>query len=250
MQLKITENQLKLAEINHLIPPQAESATPPPVSPLKFESVIAPSSTPAPSMQQCSTLEQLRGRKKAGANLPNNYLFSAKGIVEYEKLDLPEFVCGFLEFCKEQPEPSKAFLLKHLQLLMERAVTYSWSSVRNFHLSVNNAVEQGRLSWVSADGIRARAQTFSTHQDLRSAVSSSRPHVTSQTRPRTNKDNYCREWNYSGESTCNMSDASYKFSHRCRVCDSSDHAMLTCAKHKYPIPSASLSTPSPADQAS
>ena len=44
-------------------------------------------------------------------------------------MELAEFVCGYLEFCKEQPESSKASLFKHLHLLMERAITYSWSSV-------------------------------------------------------------------------------------------------------------------------
>ena len=84
-------------------------------------------------------------------------------------------MCGYLEFCKEQPELSKAPLLKHLHLLMEHARTYSWSSVRNFHLSLNNAIEQGGLSWQSYESIHERAQTFFTHQDLRSNfVTSSR----------------------------------------------------------------------------
>ena len=94
-----------------------------------------------------ATLDQLRAKKKASCSVPNNFLFSAKGMVDYDKLDLAEFSCSFLEFCKEQPELSKAWLLKHLQLLMERAITYSWSSVRNFHLAIHNAVEQGGLTW-------------------------------------------------------------------------------------------------------
>ena len=53
------------------------------------------------------------------------------GTVDYDKLDLAEFVSGFLEFCKEQPESSQPSLLAHLQLLMDRAITYS--SVRKFH---------------------------------------------------------------------------------------------------------------------
>ena len=32
--------------------------------------------------------------------------------------------------------------------------------------------------------------------------------------------------------------------HRCRVCDSPDHAVLTCAKRKYPIPSSQSSSAS------
>ena len=49
------------------------------------------------------------------------FSFSSKGTVDYDKLDLAESVSGCLEFCKTQPEPSKAPLLNHLQLLMDRA---------------------------------------------------------------------------------------------------------------------------------
>ena len=154
-------------------------------------------------------------------------------------------MCGYLEFCKEQPESSKAPLFKHLHLhlLMERANTYSWSSIRNFHLFVNNAVEQGRLSWHSFESICERAQTFFTHQDLRSNQSNS-SHNSSQPALGKAKDLLCKEWNYTGKCSCAVSDANYKAFHRCRVCDSQDHAMLTCAKGKYPIPSSQSSSSS------
>ena len=51
---------------------------------------------------------------------------------------------------------------------MERSITYSLSSLRNFHLSVKAAVEQDHLSWLSSDSIHELAQTFFTHQDLHS----------------------------------------------------------------------------------
>ena len=152
-------------------------------------------------------------------------------------------MCGYLEFCKEQPESSKAPLFKHLHLLMERAITYSWSSVRNFHLFVNNAVEQGRLSCHSFESIRERAQTFFTHQDLRSNQSNSSRNGSQPARGKA-KDLLCKEWNYTGKCSCAISDANYKAFHRCRVCDSQDHAMLTCAKRKYPIPSSQSSSSS------
>ena len=58
-----------------------------------------------------------------------------------------------------------------------------------------------------------------------------------------------------GKCSCAISDASYKAVHRCRVCDSPDHAMLTCAKPKYPITasqsaSSSTSSSTGADQSS
>ena len=260
-QLQITETQLKLAQLNASISSPTSDAvtTTPPSALTKLRSAIAPTAASSPGLPsevaEIPSLDQLRSRKKTGASLPNNFLFSSKGTVEYDKLELAEFVCGYLEFCKEQPESSKAPLFKHLHLLMERAITYSWSSVRNFHLSVNNAVEQGRLSWHSFESIRERAQTFFTHQDLRSNQSNSSRIGSQPTRGKA-KDLLCKEWNYTGKCSCAISDANYKAFHRCRVCDSPDHAMLTCAKRKYLIPalsqSSSLSTSSStgADQSS
>lgn len=75
------------------------------------------------------TLEHLREKKKPGSTLPNNFVFSSKGTLTYETLDLPDFVNGFLEFQKQQPDECKPGLTQHLQLLMARASTYQWSSV-------------------------------------------------------------------------------------------------------------------------
>ena len=146
-QLQITETKLKLAQLNvNASSPASDAvAATPPSSLTKLRSAIAPNASSLPSLPsefaEIPSLDQLRSRKKAGASLPNNFLFSPKGTVDYDKLELAEFVCGYLEFCKEQPESSKAPLLKHLHLLMERAITCSWSSVPNFHLSVNNAIK-------------------------------------------------------------------------------------------------------------
>lgn len=100
---------------------------------------------------------------------------------------------------------------------MDCAITYSWSSVRNFHLSLHNVVEQGQLAMSSAGAIRERAQTFFTHP--------SRPNGNSQLPRNRAKDKYCKEWNYAGNCNCNLSDASYKVV----------HPMLDCAKRKYAI---------------
>ena len=56
---------------------------------------------------------------------------------------ISEFVGGFLAFLNCQPESAQQCYLAYLKLLMERAATYSWYSVRNFHFSINTAVEAG-----------------------------------------------------------------------------------------------------------
>lgn len=82
-ELKIAEAKLELTKLSA----NSSLVAPPPVSPVKLE-------TPAAPVQQFNTLDQLRTKKKASTSLPNNYLFSAKGTVDYDKLDLVGFVSG------------------------------------------------------------------------------------------------------------------------------------------------------------
>lgn len=103
-------------------------------------------------------------------------------MVDYDKLDMAVFVSGYLEFCKVQPESLKAPLLNHFQLLMDRAITYSWHSLRNFHFSVNNAVEQGQLAWDSAK-IICGLKPFFIHLALHSNSSPSRNKARNGTTP-------------------------------------------------------------------
>ena len=123
-----------------------------------------------------------------------------------------------------------------VKLLMERAATYSWNSVRNFHFSINTAVEAGRLSLQHFDQIKDRAQTFFTHADLPPAPTIPCVSTTSSQVRNNKKDTYCKEWNYTGKCQCSPTEAPYKDIHRCRVCDA-DHEMLQCAKRRFPIPS-------------
>ena len=96
---------------------------------------------------------------KAGAK--GHTVFSAKGTLDYDKLDISEFVYAFLEFIQQQPQSHHKNLLQFLQLLMEKAMNYWWSSVRNFNLSINlQAFAQGRLTWGQMDVIQARSNTF------------------------------------------------------------------------------------------
>ena len=240
MELEITKAQLEMATIKS-VPP--EPPTPSLGQPRLLQAALT--STPGSALGSgIPTLEQLREKKKPGSTLPNNFVFSSKGTISYESLDLPDFVNGFLEFQKQQPEACTPGLTKHLQLLMARASTYNWSSVRSFHLSIATAIDQGRLSWSDCDVIRERSQTFFTHQDLRThprtsgtqqnqSMQQSQLHRSN----RDKKEKYCRDWNYTAKCDCHTTSASYSNNHRCRVCDTTDHPMLHCPKRKFPIPS-------------
>ena len=138
-----------------------------------------------------------------GPKINNDYLFSAKGKIDYVKLEISEFVGGFLEFLNSQPESAQQHYLVYLKLLMERAATYSWYSVLNFHFSINTAVEAAHLSLQQFDQIKDRAQTFFTHADLPPAPTTPRVSTMSSQVRNSKKDTYCKEWNYTGK--CNGS---------------------------------------------
>lgn len=171
----------------------------------------------------------------ASATLPNHYVFSSKGMLEFDQLSMSEFVSGYLEYLKTQPELSKSCLLSNLQLLMDKATTYSWPSVCNFHQSVHNAVQNRHMSWSDYDKIRERAQTFFTHLDL-CAPGNMASNTATFHSARTKQNKSCETWNYTGECSCDQTQAIYKDHHHCRVCESADHPMLHCKKCKYPIP--------------
>ena len=131
MELEITKAQLELAKMKSVSgEPQTPSLGQPPL----LQAAIT--STPGNALGSgIPTLEQLREKKKPGSTHPNHFVFSSKGTISYESLDLPDFVNGFLEFQKQQPDACKPGLTKHLQLLMARASTYSWSSLFFFFFS-------------------------------------------------------------------------------------------------------------------
>ena len=90
-------------------------------------------------------------------------VFSAKGTLEYDKLDISEFAFAFLEFIAQQPQSQCSGLMQYLRLRMEKAMNYTWSSVKNFNMSINNALVQGRLNWGQMDIIQAKSNTFFSH---------------------------------------------------------------------------------------
>ena len=258
LQLELTRAQLELAKLSpNVIPSQAISSMKPEVlSPL--DNILASTPFRPPSQEvfaeggSVPTLKDLRTKDKKERKhlslLPNDYLFSAKGKIDYDNLEISEFVGGFLEFLNSQSEFAQQRYLAYLKLLMESAATYSWNSVRNFYFSISTAVEAGRLSLQQFDQIKDRAQTFFTHADLPSAPTTPRVSTTSSQARYSRKDTCCKEWNYTGKCiNCSPTEATYKGIHRCRVCDAR-HAMLQCAKCRFPIPNTFTGTPKSEDK--
>ena len=73
--------------------------------------------------------------------------------------------------------PLKSAMLELLELLMAKASSYSWSSVRSFHGYIAKQVELWHLEWTSLSEIREKANTFFKHSDLRPGQL--RPNITS-----------------------------------------------------------------------
>ena len=182
-------------------------------------------------------------RTKRNIDWPQDFVPSIQG--EYDKLELPEFVSGFLIMIKSYDSALKDAMLAHLELLLTKAISYSWISVRGFHKFIAKQVEQRRLEWQDFKAIQDQATTFFRHSDLRNTrqrIDTSRPSANNtspgerqQPVPPTVKK-ACKAWNYTGTCDCDQQDDdAYKEHHRCRVCKA-DHPMLHCSKRRTPIP--------------
>ena len=137
-----------------------------------------------------------------------------------------------------------------LELLMIKAISYSWSSVRAFHKFFAKQVEQRRLEWHDTKSINDQAATFFRHSDLRSSSHNEISHTntwpSSSPTPSTNQQaikpsagsniKARKSWNYTATCDCDKQDsAAYSEHHRCRVCKA-DHPMLHCPKRRTQIP--------------
>jgi len=77
-------------------------------------------------------------------------------------MELAEFVTGFLDMISPYNNRRKSAMLEYLALLMSKASSYSWPSVRAFHTHVAKQIELCRLEWTSFTDIRDKAVTFSS----------------------------------------------------------------------------------------
>ena len=141
LQLEITRAQLELTKLSPHVKPSQTSRSLKPEEPSPLDNILASTPFRSPTQEVLAedgsvpTLKDLRTKEKKERKhpslLPNDYLFSAKGKIDYDKLEISEFVGGFLEFLNGQPESAQQRYLAYLKLLMERAATYSWHSGRN-----------------------------------------------------------------------------------------------------------------------
>ena len=101
---------------------------------------------------------------------------------EFNSLDLPAFVPGYLVMIKKY-DATDVDMNKHmpaiLELLVVKAISYSWSSVRGFYFYLAKQVGLRHLDWDCIADIREMAAIFFKHSDLR--VIPSRPNFSRST---------------------------------------------------------------------
>ena len=160
------------------------------------------------------------------------------GYYTYDSLDLPVFVAGYLVMIKHYDTEVSKSMLAIRELLMVKATSYSWHSVRGFYSYVARQVEQRRLEWESIEEIREMASISFKHSDLRSAkVNPLRPPPSQQTNSNPGEQTKsCQAWSYRDSCTYDSETSTYASHHICRVCKSADHPMFHCPKRKMPIP--------------
>ena len=124
LELEITNKNLQLVTATEIKEPAEQRPT-------------QPILLPALDTFQVPTLSELRESKKLTQDkwLPHNNILTTKGVLEYKDIELSEFILGFLEMIRDLSPADTQPLLNYLSLLMEKAGSYTWPSIRNFHLS-------------------------------------------------------------------------------------------------------------------
>jgi len=185
-------------------------------------------------------------RKKRTIDWPHEFCSGAPTL-DFEKLELADFVAGFLAMIKPYEAPRKEVMLQLLELLMLKASSYTWKSVRGFYAHIAKQVELCRLESNDESQIRDAATIFFKHSDLRTSTPPPRSNTSAgggsssgDTNTRSSKSDSaqgkaCRQWNYTGSCSCDSASASYSGHHKCRVC-AKDHPMLHCPKRRTAIP--------------
>lgn len=178
--------------------------------------------------QQEGTPPKKSQSKKKVIDWPQEFVPGAS-TSEFEKLEVTDFTAGFLVMIKPYDSQSKEVMLQFLELLMIKAMSYTWRSVRGFYQHVARQVELCRLDFEDHAAIRELATTFFKHSDLRG--SQAQHNTNREQRPTSTpssgdiKQKSCRQWNYTGSCSCDTTATAYAGHHRCRVC-AKTHPML------------------------
>ena len=167
-------------------------------------------------------------RKKCTIDWPHEFCPGAQTL-DFEKLELADFAAGFLSMIKPYETARKEVMLQLLELLMLKASSYTWKSVRGFYAHIAKQIELCRLEFNDATQIRNAATIFFKQSDLRTSTPQPRSNISAgggsspssgDTNTRSSKSaaaqgKACRKWNYTGSCSCDTASASYSGHHKC-----------------------------------
>ena len=136
---------------------------------LRLRQVLGPATPPATSAAPCATGKS--DTKKKIIDWPQDFVPGTSINPEFNSLNLPSFVAGYLAMIRTYDTASNAHMLAILEVLMAKAISYTWASVRGFYSYLARQVELRRLDWDRITEIRDMASTFFKHSDLRSTHS-------------------------------------------------------------------------------
>ena len=115
-------------------------------------------------------------RKKRTINWPHEFCPGVQTL-DFEELELADFVAGFLSKIKPYETARKEVIFQLLELLLLKASSYTWKSVRGFYAHIAKHVELCRLEFNDATQIRDAATIFFKHSDLRTSTPQPRSNI-------------------------------------------------------------------------
>ena len=139
-------------------------------------------------------IASVKSTKKRQLDWPNDFVPGMSDAV-LDKLDIAEFTAGFLGMIKNYQPNDKEAMFMLLELMMIKAMSYSWKSVRAFYSHVAKQVELCRLEFNQHPQIREIASIFFKHSDLK--TNHATKEVKALSSVNTDKSNVkgCHQWN-------------------------------------------------------
>ena len=205
---------------------------------LRLRQVVSPATPPTASAVPCVTGKS--DRKKKIIDWPQDFVPGMSINPQFNSLALPSFAVGYLVMIQTYDTASNAHILTILEVLMAKAISYTWASVQGFYSYLARQVELHRLDWDHITEIHDMASTFFKQSDLPSTPSKNLNSSASSSSSGSSSQELtakgCQAWNYEGSCSCDSTAANYVSHHLCRVCKSSEHPMLHCPKQKMLIP--------------
>ena len=98
---------------------------------LRLRQVLGPATPPTTSAAPCATGKS--DTKKRIIDWPQDFVPGTSINPEFNSLDLPSFVAGYLAMIRTYDTASNAHMLVILEVLMAKAISYTWASVRGFY---------------------------------------------------------------------------------------------------------------------